>query len=82
MITRDHPIQDGILHDGLTDAYTPGLHMGHCGEDTASAMSISRDTQDEYTVRSYNTAAAAYQVRQTQGNILPGSLNTRKYFIC
>ena len=25
-------------------------------------MSISRDTQDEYTVRSYDTAAAAYQV--------------------
>ena len=61
--------QDGILHDGLTDAYTPGLHMGHCGEDTASTMSISRDTQDEYTVRSYHTAAAAYQV------------NTRKYSI-
>ena len=45
--------------------------MGHCGEDTASTMSISRDAQDEYTVRSYTTAAAAYQVTlQTQGNVL------------
>ena len=54
--------QDGILNDGLTDAYTPGMHMGHCGEDTAAAMNISRDLQDKYTVRSYNLAAEAYKV--------------------
>ncbi|KAL5253076.1 hypothetical protein ACHWQZ_G015738 [Mnemiopsis leidyi] len=64
-------VKDGILHDGLTDAYTPGLHMGHCGEDTASCMSISRDTQDEYTVRSYNTAAAAYQSGVLRPELVP-----------
>ncbi|XP_063678396.1 acetyl-CoA acetyltransferase, mitochondrial-like [Bolinopsis microptera] len=71
-------VKDGILHDGLTDAYTPGLHMGHCGEDTASTMSISRDTQDEYTVRSYNTAAAAYQSGVLRAEIVSVPTPNRK----
>ena len=53
------------------DAYTPGLHMGNCGEDTASTMSISRAAQDAYTVQSYQRAAAAYQVR---GEVCAGIL--------
>lgn len=60
-IYGNRSLKDGILNDGLTDAYTPGMHMGHCGEDTAAAMNISRDLQDKYTVRSYNLAAEAYK---------------------
>ena len=36
--------------------------MGNCGEDTAASMGISREAQDEYTVRSYTTAAESYKV--------------------
>ena len=36
---------DGIVKDGLTDAYDK-IHMGNCGEKTAKEMKISREAQD------------------------------------
>merc|ERR1712003_557353 len=77
-IYGNRTVKDGILYDGLTDAYTPGVHMGHCGEDTASTMSISRDAQDEYTVRSYTTAAAAYQSGVLRAELVPVSTPNKK----
>lgn len=52
---------DGIVKDGLTDAYDR-CHMGNCGEKTAKEMKISRDAQDDYAIGSYKRSAAAWKV--------------------
>lgn len=36
--------KDGIVKDGLTDAYD-NIHMGNCAEKTARDFQISRDEQ-------------------------------------
>ena len=35
--------------------------MGLCGENTAKKMSITRNDQDDYALRSYKLSAAAYK---------------------
>lgn len=50
---------DGVLKDGLTDAYGDKLHMGLQGELCASDHSISREDQDEYAIKSYQKAQEA-----------------------
>ncbi|EPS40976.1 hypothetical protein H072_5124 [Dactylellina haptotyla CBS 200.50] len=49
---------DGILKDGLTDAYD-NQHMGLAAEECADEHSIDRTAQDEYAIRSYQKAQAA-----------------------
>lgn len=49
---------DGILKDGLTDAYK-NEHMGLQGEECADDHGFGREEQDEYCVRSYKRAQAA-----------------------
>ncbi|KAL1466984.1 hypothetical protein MTO96_042387, partial [Rhipicephalus appendiculatus] len=38
-------LQDGIVHDGMTDAYD-NIHMGTCAEQTAKKYEVSREEQD------------------------------------
>ncbi|KAL5009875.1 hypothetical protein ScPMuIL_012180 [Solemya velum] len=45
-------LKDGIVFDGLTDAYNH-IHMGNCAENTAKKYNIGREAQDEYAIRSY-----------------------------
>uniref|UniRef100_A0A0B6ZL73 acetyl-CoA C-acetyltransferase n=1 Tax=Arion vulgaris TaxID=1028688 RepID=A0A0B6ZL73_9EUPU len=45
-------VEDGIVLDGLTDAYNH-CHMGNCAENTAKKFNIGRKEQDEFAVRSY-----------------------------
>ena len=49
---------EGLLRDGLTDAYS-SEHMGMQGEECASDHSIGRAEQDEYAVRSIQKAQKA-----------------------
>lgn len=51
-------MEDGILKDGLSDAYQP-IHMGNCGENTAKKLSISREEQDDYAILSYQRSKKA-----------------------
>lgn len=51
---------DGVLRDGLTDAYSLE-HMGLQGEECASDHSIGRAEQDEYAIRSIQKAQKATQ---------------------
>lgn len=53
-------VEDIILADGLTDVYNK-FHMGMCGENTAATLGITRAEQDDYALRSYNLAAAAFK---------------------
>ena len=54
---------DGIVKDGLTDAYDH-VHMGNCAEKTAKECKISRDEQDEYALQSYKRSADAWEVSE------------------
>jgi acetyl-CoA C-acetyltransferase len=49
---------DGVLKDGLTDAYKKE-HMGLQGEECAEDHGLGREEQDEYCIRSYKKAIAA-----------------------
>uniref|UniRef100_A0A2R5LD24 acetyl-CoA C-acetyltransferase n=1 Tax=Ornithodoros turicata TaxID=34597 RepID=A0A2R5LD24_9ACAR len=51
-------LADGIVHDGLTDAYGK-LHMGACAEQTAKKYEVTRQDQDNFAIESYKRSAAA-----------------------
>jgi len=54
----DAKLIDAILRDGLMDPYD-GVHMGDCGELCAKELSITREMQDEWAVKSYQRALDA-----------------------
>jgi acetyl-CoA C-acetyltransferase len=54
----DAKLLDSILRDGLIDPYD-GVHMGDCGELCAKELSITREMQDEWAVKSYQRALDA-----------------------
>ena len=54
----DTPLVDGVLKDGLTDAYSKE-HMGLQGEECASDHGFDRAAQDEYAIRSIQKAQKA-----------------------
>lgn len=61
---------DGLLKDGLTDAYN-NEHMGMAGEKCASDYTFSREEQDEYCIRSYKKAQHAQQSGWFRDEIAP-----------
>ncbi|KAH7001301.1 Thiolase, N-terminal domain-containing protein [Ilyonectria destructans] len=54
----DQTLVDGVLKDGLTDAYNKE-HMGLAGELCANEYELTREAQDEYAINSYKKAQAA-----------------------
>jgi len=50
---------DGVIHDGLWDAYND-QHMGMCGEKCARDYRITREEQDSYAAESYRRAKEAW----------------------
>ena len=50
---------DGVLRDGLTDAYGKKEHMGLQGEECAQDHGFNREQQDDYAIQSYQRAQAA-----------------------
>ena len=55
----DQTLVDGVLKDGLTDAYDKKEHMGLAGEKCAQDHEITREQQDEYAIKSYQKAQKA-----------------------
>lgn len=53
-------IIDGLLKDGLTDAYD-GIHMGECSDKISKQMNFTREQVDEYTIECYNKAKIAVE---------------------
>lgn len=53
-------LTDGILKDGLTDAYDK-FHMGICAENTCKKLNLSRATQDEFAISSYRRSEKAHE---------------------
>lgn len=54
----DQTLVDGVLKDGLTDAFKKE-HMGIQGELCSQDHNISREEQDDYAIKSYQKAQAA-----------------------
>lgn len=52
----DQTLIDGVLKDGLTDAYGKKEHMGLQAEECSQDHSINRDQQDEYAIETYQRA--------------------------
>ncbi|KAI1002644.1 Acetyl-CoA acetyltransferase [Podosphaera aphanis] len=67
----DQTLVDGVLKDGLTDAYGAKEHMGIAGEECASEHSITREQQDEYAIKSYQKAQKSTEAGLFKAEIVP-----------
>jgi acetyl-CoA C-acetyltransferase len=67
----DQTLVDGVLKDGLTDAYGKKEHMGMQGELCAQDHSITREEQDDYAIKTYQKAQAATAAGVFANEILP-----------
>lgn len=67
----DQSLVDGVLRDGLTDAYGKKEHMGLQGEECAQDHGFNREQQDEYAIRSYQRAQAAEKSGAFKHEIAP-----------
>jgi len=66
----DSKVVDGVVHDGLWDAYND-MHMGSCAEICASEHGIDRSAQDEFAKISYDRALSAEAVALAKKQIVP-----------
>ncbi|KAL3478824.1 Thiolase, N-terminal domain-containing protein [Aspergillus californicus] len=69
---------NGLLVDGLTDAYGKRHHMGIKAEICASTHRIPRVLQDEYSVESYEKAQTAQQRGWFSEEIAPVTLDDQQ----
>lgn len=70
-------MEDGLIKDGLTDVYDQ-IHMGNCAESTAKKYEVSRETQDQYAIQSYERAQAAWKAKAFAEEIVPVTVKGRK----
>ncbi len=68
---------DGLLADGLTDAYDQ-KHMGTCADATAEKYNFSREDQDAYAIESYSRSAAAWKAHKFDNEIVPVEIPQRR----
>ena len=68
---------DGMVHDGLTDAYNKE-HMGNCGDLCAREYNITREQQDEFAISSYNKAADAWKNGKFDNEVVPVEVPQRR----
>ncbi|ORY08222.1 acetyl-CoA acetyltransferase IB [Clohesyomyces aquaticus] len=66
----DQSLVDGVLKDGLTDAYKKE-HMGLQGEECADDHGFNRENQDDYCIRSYKKANEAQEAGHFKEEITP-----------
>lgn len=64
---------DGLLKDGLLDAYHH-YHMGNAAEQCVREFGISREEQDDYALQSYAKAAKATKEGKFKNEIVPVSI--------
>jgi acetyl-CoA C-acetyltransferase len=68
---------DGMVHDGLTDAYSHQL-MGGYADQTAKEYHISREEQDAFAIQSYQRSAHSGENGVFQEEIVPVEVPQRK----
>ncbi|ARF17951.1 acetyl-CoA C-acyltransferase [Sporosarcina sp. P3] len=75
----DSTLVDGMIYDGLTCSFSEGnVHMGTYGNSTANDFSVSRETQDEWSLRSHERALAAMDNGLFEEEIVGVSIPQRK----
>ncbi|MDV6379193.1 acetyl-CoA C-acetyltransferase [Sporosarcina sp. GW1-11] len=75
----DSKLVDGMIFDGLSCSFSPDrVHMGTYGNSTASAFSLSRETQDQWSLRSHELALAAIDKGLLAEEIVGVSIPQRK----
>lgn len=67
----DQTLVDGVLKDGLTDAYGKKEHMGMAAEECAVDHSVTREQQDDYAIKSYQKAQKATETGIFKAEIVP-----------
>jgi len=72
----DETIVDGLLKDGLTDAYNHE-HMGNAAELCASEFQFSREQQDAFALESYAKAEQATKSGKFDREIVPVTLTNK-----
>ena len=73
----DWSLVDTMIKDGLWDAFN-GYHMGNTAENVARQWQITRETQDDFAVKSQNKAEAAQAAGKFKDEIAPVTISTRK----
>ncbi len=70
-------VVDGLLIDGLTDAYDK-KHMGTCGDLCASEYNFTREDQDKFAIESYTRSANAWAKGSFNNEVVPVEIPQRK----
>lgn len=73
----DRAVKDLMVHDGLTCSFE-GLHMGTYGNSTAEEMGLSREAQDEWSLRSHKRAVEAIESGKFEEEIVAVEVPQRK----
>lgn len=68
---------DGLQKDGLQDAYDLNA-MGVSADATAARYHISREEQDQYAIRSYKLAAAAWENNLFNDEVSPVTIESNQ----
>ena len=75
----DAPLVDGMLYDGLSCSFSPDrVHMGTYGNATAEEFSLTRESQDEWALRSHERANRAIAEGLFAEEIVPVEIPGRK----
>jgi acetyl-CoA C-acetyltransferase len=74
----DDVLVDGLLKDGLTDAYHH-FHMGNAAELLVKKFGISRQAQDDYALESYAKAQQASDKGKFTNEIVPVALKENAF---
>jgi len=77
--TKFGPIkmEDGILKDGLIDAYEQVV-MGVCADECAADYNFTREEQDNFAIESYHRSAKAWKENKFADEIVPVEIPQRK----
>ncbi|MCU9613333.1 acetyl-CoA C-acetyltransferase [Caldibacillus lycopersici] len=73
----DATLTDLMIYDGLTCSFT-GVHMGTYGNSTAEELSITREAQDQWALRSHQLAVEAIESGKLAEEIVPVEIPQRK----
>lgn len=75
----DAPLVDGMIYDGLSCSFSPDrVHMGTYGNGTASEFALTREMQDEWSLRSHERANAAIDEGKFAEEIIGVEIPQRK----
>ena len=70
---------DGMIYDGLTCSFSPdSVHMGTYGNGTAEEFALTREAQDEWSLRSHERALQAIDKGVFAEEIVPVEIAQRK----